>query len=67
MKPQPRRRRQWTHAYPIHVDKLNELKLNGMAIALSEQITHGRRRAAFEERLGCCSIAKASTEEGTAA
>ena len=34
------------------LDKLNELKLNGMAIALSEQMTHGAAQSlAFEERL----------------
>jgi len=34
------------------LDKLNALKLNGMAIALSDQMTHGAAQGlAFEERL----------------
>jgi DNA replication protein DnaC len=34
------------------IDKLNDLKLNGMAAALSEQMTHGAAQGlAFEERL----------------
>jgi len=34
------------------LDKLNALKLNGMAIALSDQMTHAAAQGlAFEERL----------------
>jgi hypothetical protein len=44
-----------THAYPTHArytDTLNRLKLHGMALALSEQMTtNAAQGLAFEERL----------------
>ena len=52
MKPPPLTKETMTHAYPTHARYTERLKLHGMALALTEQMTHSAAQGlAFEERL----------------